>query len=281
MTMIITNKTANDIRVHWADGFPIVETADYRQPVKVLLGDGDGNTKLRKNRKRGFRTVGLSLSPHKQAGIGNVCSAASAGCIRACLDDTGLGRLFRNIKNARRAKTILYYRERQWFIDKLGAELSRAQARADKQGADLAARLNVFSDVAWEKTSIIGSFPRIEFYDYSKHLARGGALARNYWVTVSRSETNENECLQALARGINVAMVFDTGRVGNQVSKTRAGDLPKTYKGFQVIDGDETDLRFTDTRGRKRGRIVGLRLKASSHADRAAALASGFVIPQA
>jgi hypothetical protein len=43
--------------------------------------------------------------------------------------------------------------------------------------------------------------------------------------------------LEALANGVNVAVVF-------RVKKRKP--LPETFMGYQVIDGDLTDLRFTD-----------------------------------
>ena len=81
----------------------------HKQPVRrgALLGDGDSNTKLQKNSKRGFATAGLSLSPHKSSGF-NVCAYASPGCIAACLDVTGLGAVFQRIHWARIAKTVFW-----------------------------------------------------------------------------------------------------------------------------------------------------------------------------
>ena len=61
-------------------------------------------------------------------------------------------------------------------------------------------------------------------------------------------------CLSALRHGNNVAVVFADSR------GKRFTELPKTSKGFEVIDeGIPTDLRFTD----KRGVVGGLKLKAS------------------
>lgn len=55
--------------------------------------------------------------------------------------------------------------------------------------------------------------------------------------------------------GGNVAMVFDK--------------VPKTFKGYKVIDGDESDLRFLD----EKNVIVGLKAKGKGKKD-----TSGFVI---
>jgi hypothetical protein len=45
--------------------------------------------------------------------------------------------------------------------------------------------------------------------------------------------------------------------------------MPKTFKGFKVIDGDKDDLRFLDPKGV----VVGLYAKGKAKQD-----ASGFVI---
>jgi hypothetical protein len=77
----------------------------------------------------------------------------------------------------------------------------------------------------------------------------------NYHLTFSRSEHNDKKCEMVLAMGGNVAVVF-------------RNQLPKTWKGFQVVNGDDTDLRFLD----KRGVVVGLIEKGMAKKD-----ATGFV----
>jgi hypothetical protein len=68
--------------------------------------------------------------------------------------------------------------------------------------------------------------------------------------------------MELLKRGFNVAMVFD---------KT-----PTDYKGFKVVNGDETDLRFLDDSNV----IVGLKYKnlTGKGADNNEAFESGFAI---
>ena len=237
--------------------------------LKTLLGDGDGNTKLRKNRKRGFLTRGLSLSPHTTSAIGNVCPHASAGCIESCLDHSGRGWFFWDIHVSRAVRTVAWYTARPWFKSRLIREIESARKTASAGGFDLCARLNVFSDIPWEKQfpELFEMFADVEFYDYSKNPKRYGALRSNYWVTFSRAETtaSNNHALRILRACGNVAVVFH-------------GGLPRKWHGFDVIDGDESDLRFLDSRGRKRGRVVGLKLKTGSADETAKALASGFAV---
>lgn len=234
-----------------------------------LLAVGDSNTKLRKNKT--VKTFGLSMAPHKSAGIGNVCPHASVGCIATCLNHQGLASIFESIRLARVKRTKLWYENRELFLSTLREELS-------KLSGFCAIRLNVFSDIPWEQFGIIDEFPELQFYDYSKNPKRVGAVRPNYWVTYSRSETNEVDCLNLLAMGKNVAVVFADSKLPYVGNRSSVQQLPKLWNGFKVVDGDTTDLRFDDVRGRKFGRVIGLRLKAHSHEERNKAIGSGFAV---
>jgi hypothetical protein len=109
--------------------------------------------------------------------------------------------------------------------------------------------------------NVFAAFPDVDFVDYTKNVARfGRALPANYHLTLSRSETNEAQCIAALGRGINVAVVF-------------AGAKPARWHGFDVIDGDLHDLRQLDPRG-ARGVVIALTPKGrKAKHDR-----SGFVV---
>jgi len=69
-------------------------------------------------------------------------------------------------------------------------------------------------------------------------------MPSNYHLTFSRNEENNFKCTQVLKAGGNVAVVFRK-------------ELPATYKGFKVIDGDLHDLRFLDDKNV----VVGLKEK--------------------
>jgi hypothetical protein len=275
-------KSTQKHAVTWSDGVPAVKLLGF-QPhthpdgltVTRLLAPGDANTKTRKN--KGYLSAGLSLSAHKSAGIGNVCPHASAGCVAGCLNEQGLASVFEAIAYARQVRTVLWYEARQWFLSTLREDLARWVRKSERVDMALCVRLNMFSDIAWERYSIPQQFPEIEFYDYTKIRDRAGALLHNYWVTFSRSEVNEDNTLSALDCGANVAVVFhEEGKfTGNRASFQR---LPKTWRGYRVIDGDTTDLRFDDPRGRKRGCVVGLRLKAHDNATRNDMIDSGFAV---
>jgi hypothetical protein len=86
-----------------------------------------------------------------------------------------------------------------------------------------------------------------------------GEFPSNYQLTFSRSESNEKLVDAILASGGNVAVVF-------------RGSLPENWKGYRVVSGDESDLRFLDPQNV----IVGLVEKGKAKKD-----SSGFVIEPA
>jgi hypothetical protein len=233
----------------------LADGSDYT--VKQLLGSGDSNAKLAKSDKagKGYLTYGLSLAPANTSGF-NVCSKATPGCSAGCLFYAGQGR-FDSVKTGRIAKTRLFFQDRATFKAMLFSELTKARTKATKQGKTLAVRLNVLSDLPWERVfpDLFSTFSDVQFYDYTK--VSGRTVPSNYHLTFSRSETNEAIALAEYRNGKNVAVVFS--------DKT----LPETWNGIKVLNGDETDLRFLDERG-----IVGLYAK-----GRAKQNTTGFVVP--
>jgi hypothetical protein len=216
----------------------------------------DSNTKIKKGEKLGWKTLGLSLSPYTISGK-NLCPHASEGCAAACLNTAGMG-VFSNVQSARLAKTKFLLEKRLEFISQLVKELKNAAKRNEK----LAIRLNVLSDLPWHNLVDMASFPSVSFYDYTPNVNRmiqflKGELPSNYHLTFSRKENNQAQCDLILSMGGNVAVVFDK--------------VPKTWKGYEVVDGDETDLRFLD----KKGVIIGLKAKGKGKKD-----SSGFVVKQ-
>ncbi|MBY0525579.1 MAG: hypothetical protein K2R98_19395 [Gemmataceae bacterium] len=232
--------------------------------VSRLLGQGD-NPKLVKSDKSesGYLTYGLSLAPALTSGF-QTCPFASDGCKQACIFTSGFGGLFPSIPAARIAKTRAWFLNRDEFKSMLRRELANAVKAAAKVGKLVALRLNVFSDIPWEKTfpELFTEFPTVQFYDYTKNGHRAiahakGTMPANYHLTFSRSETNDKEVTQVLKSGNSVTVVFDNKKI------------PATWNGYEVINGDQTDLRFLD----KRGVIVGLYAKGKGRKD-----TSGFVV---
>lgn len=222
------------------------------------------NAKIRKGEKIGFKTFGIHLAPASLSGF-NVCKDASAGCAASCLNTAGMG-AFSNVQLARIEKTRLFFRDKAFFLAQLIKEITAAIKSAEKQGLTAVFRLNLTSDLPWEKIklndkTVFQLFPQVMFYDYTKSPERmtaflAGEMPKNYHLTFSKSETNGAIAESILKSGGNVAMVFRKS-------------LPSKWLGAEVINGDETDLRFLDGAGK----IIGLVEKGKAKKDE-----SGFVI---
>jgi hypothetical protein len=253
----------------FAFNVPMPDGSTYK--ITELLAEGQSNIKTAKsdNSQDDYLTYSLSLAPSKASGF-NLCPSASPGCIKDCLFTSGRAITFpRTIQPARIAKSRFFMLYRQDFLNKLNFEIDRANRKVKKIGAKLCIRLNVFSDIVWERVApnLFEQFSDITWYDYTKIIPRmekylNGGLPPNYHLTFSRSENNWSTCIDFLNRGANVAVPF-------AITRTRA--LPATYLGYPVIDGDLTDLRFLDPQG---GYIIGLRAKGEARSDKS----SGFVV---
>ena len=225
-----------------------------------------GNAKTLKGEVLGYRTFGLHLSPSNKSGF-NVCQWSSAGCRAACLDTAGRG-CMSNVQTSRINKTKRFFKDNFGFMSDLRVEISKAIISAGKKQMIPCFRLNLTSDIPWEnvrkgsKTNVIEEFPNVNFYDYTKGFTRmmawlNGKMPDNYHLTFSRSEeTSDDRIKKILLLGGNVAVVF-------------RGSLPKTYLGHPVVNGDENDLRFKDSKGV----IVGLVEKGLAKKDE-----TGFVV---
>lgn len=223
-----------------------------------------GNSKTRKGEKKGWTTFGIHLAPASLSGF-NVCDSSSAGCRWACLNTSGRGAMS-SVQRARIAKTKLFFTDKRLFMSMLFKEITAGIKKSAKTGMRPCFRLNLTSDLPWEKIKFDGctvmeAFPNVQFYDYCKSPERmtkflAGEMPANYHLTFSRSEENGDVALAFLKSGGNVAMVF-------------RNSLPSSYFGHEVIDGDETDLRFLDGSGK----IIGLKEKGLAKKD-----STGFVL---
>jgi hypothetical protein len=230
-----------------------------------------GNQKILKGEKLGYITKGIHLAPANLAGY-EVCQWRSKGCTASCLNTAGRGQM-NSVQQSRIAKTKLFFERKSEFMTKLCKEISSTIKSSIKKEMQAVFRLNLTSDIKWEDVelfnggTILSHFDKFQFYDYTKSFKRmcsflgkpfikGEAkFPSNYHLTFSRSENNDTKCEMVLAMGGNVAVVF-------------RNQLPKTWKGYEVVNGDETDLRFLD----KRGVVVGLIEKGMAKKD-----STGFV----
>jgi hypothetical protein len=224
---------------------------------KTLVTSGDAKTI--KGEKLGYRTGIMYLAPANESGVINVCPSASLGCMAMCLNTAGRGQMSM-VQEVRRARTLFLKTNPVEFVTQLRGEVSDVIKRANKANMVPAIRINGTSDLPRLVTPLLDEFPNVQFYDYTKIPQPWKRVRTNYDLTFSRSETNEKDCLDALNHGINVAVVFST-------KKTEK--LPDEYLGFEVVNGDEHDLRFLDPKGV----VVGLTAKGRAKKD-----TSGFVV---
>lgn len=218
-----------------------------------------GNPKTDKSVKFGYLTAILHLSPADLVSKKTLCPFASTGCKSACLNTAGRGALHMMkgdshvVQDARALRTVWWEKDRDSFLVRLQREIWNFIRYSEGKGLTPCIRLNGTSDILWERYSIIQNFPRVQFYDYTK-IPNRTALPDNYYLTFSAVEDNDKFSLQQLNQGQNVAAVFHS--------------LPKTWLGYPVMDGDESDLRFLDPKGH----VVGLKSKGEARRD-----TSGFV----
>jgi len=233
-----------------------------------------GNPKVLKGIKQGYNTYILHLAPADLSGR-EVCPKRTVGCSNACLNTAGRGGMFKKgettnmIQQARIRKTKMFFDDRNAFMSLLVKDILLALKQSERLGLIPVFRLNGTSDLSWEKYSvkvdgivfvnIFEAFPFVQFYDYTKVLGRKVSGIPNYHLTFSAADGNDNDVESAMYNGMNIAVVFG-------VKKTEA--LPVSYRGVQVFNGDDSDLRFLDPKGV----IVGLYAKGKAKKD-----TTGFV----
>lgn len=210
------------------------------------------NAKTIKGESLGYLTGILYLVPSDLSGV-NLCPFSSAGCRAACLNTAGRGK-FDSIQEARLIKTIHFLNNKVGFIDQLRSDIQALIRRSKREGLTPCVRLNGTSDILWERIApeLFTEFSDVQFYDYTKFPEKiRNNIPSNYHLTYSFSEEE-----QVIDSTLNTAIVFKDV-------------LPNEYKGKQVINGTEHDLRFLDTKNV----IVGLLAKGKAKQD-----TTGFVV---
>lgn len=228
---------------------------------KRLLGTS--STKTLKGEKIGYLTAILYLTPNE-----DLCPLAKlAGCMEGCLYSSGRG-AFNSVQKARQAKTDFWYAQQSSFLMSLCADIWELRAKAIRNNQKLLVRLNGTSDIAWENYHVIPNrtifslFPDVQFYDYTKHPSRNleGKTSGNYDLTYSFSSiTPKPISIKGLTNSHNsrVAVVFQ-----------KKEDIPSSFRAWEVIDGDDTDVRHIEPKNV----VVALYAKGKAKKDQ-----SGFV----
>ena len=218
------------------------------------------NPKIQKGTKLGYLSFILHLAPADLSGK-ETCPKRTAGCTAACLNTAGRGGMFKRgentnmIQKARIRKTQYFFEARDYFMNDLYADITKAIKFAERKGLIPVFRLNGTSDLSWEKytindKNIFELFPTVQFYDYTKVLGRKVSQYKNYHLTFSKADGNDADVAEALMQGMSVVAVYDEIPAG-------------------VPSADETDLRFLDPKGV----MLGLKAKGRAKKDY-----SGFVI---
>jgi len=204
----------------------------------------DSNTKLIKTAK-GLENVvlaGLSLMPSAI-----LCpSSKAAQCFDDCLKESGLAQVYKSVNISRQKKTDLYMNDRKAFLTQLRRELTNLEKYAVKHNKRAIVRLNVLSDIAWEKHNIPQDFPNISFYDYTKRANRLDNTTENYKLMFSYSAAPKYR------KQVDIALTTDA-----PITVVFRGGLPVEYMGRAVVDGDKSDIDNLEAKGK----IVGLRVK--------------------
>lgn len=216
--------------------------------IREELGfSANGKTRLLKlggNQKIGEEALTLSLTAGAKADSG-LCVNSST-CEDICVVNESIRGQWSIVRNARLSMTKLLLSDPHSF----GALLKRDLIAYEKKGINYA-RLNVNSDVAWEKVfPWIADF-NIKFYDYTKVLSRvsgnGGQVLPNYRVTYSATKQTRDALIRRLTlEGAAVTVVFPI----------KKHEVPNSHLGISVVDGDATDIRYDDA-----GVVVGLAAK--------------------
>lgn len=262
---------------------------------KITLLNIDANAKTVKGQLYGYVTAILYLTPSDASGT-QLCPLSDlAQCAAPCLNQAGRGGIAKGnatfvspggatlsdntVQRARLARTELFLRDRAAFMSQLCDEIEKFADRhlsfdvgpAGPTATLPCVRLNGTSDIRWETipftwrgvnyACIFDAFPYVQFYDYTKIPTRRVADITNYHLTYSYSGVSEFapvviKALSHYGDDINFAVVF-------------RGDVPKTFLGRRVVNGDESDLRFLD----EKGVVIALKAKGKARRDM-----SGFVV---
>lgn len=210
------------------------------------------DAKTIKGQKKGYLTGILYMAPHTLGGGKTLCPFSTAGCRFVCLYTAGRGG-FNIVQQARIRKTQAFNSDPTTFVTLLHDDIHTLIKVAKNKGLIPAVRLNGTTDILWENFQLMQDFPFLQFYDYTKYPpSLRVKLPPNYKLTYSYSEHPHSAKWAEgwFKRGANTAAVF-------------FGEMPATFLGRRVINGDESDLRFTDPSNV----IVGLKVKGKARSN--------------
>jgi len=199
------------IRFTNSNGITFSGVWDSRRPLL------SANSKLKKllGKAQKYRAIGCAMAPFKFASAAhNLCTWATPGCIEACNGLFAGMNVTPSTRFALIGRARLYLEFRELFKAKLREEIRRFVKLCKRTGRIPAIRLNVSSDIVWERifAEIFAEFPEVCFYDYSKALPKHRPkLPGNYTVAHSYSEkTTFSDVESIFAAGRNIIVAFDS-----------------------------------------------------------------------
>lgn len=212
-----------------------------------ILTEPKGQFKLMKGLAYGVYTTGIHFPSADSSGLLNVCPYASEECKAICLVSAGRGQM-RSVQDGRYRKLEMFVNQREKFWELLRQDIHRfirwSKRKAREANAEwcAAVRPNLTSDLPYHKLApwLFTEFSDVWWYDYTKNphtmeAFLNGELPPNYHITFSSEARYPHIWEPMLRRGGTVAMVFET--------------LPETFRGWTVINGAESDIRFRDPPG--------------------------------
>jgi hypothetical protein len=210
-------------------------------PYRPILGESSAKTI--KGEKIGFLTAICYLAPDEK-----LCPFAQmAGCFEGCLKSAGRG-AFNAVQQARAAKTAFFRKNQRAFMLSMCADVWTHARRAEKLGLTPLVRPNGTSDIPFENIQIDGKtifqiFADVQFYDYTKHPSRNlaGKTAGNYDLTYSFSAITP--------KPISIKGLINPANKRTAVVFQKQADIPPEFRGWPVVDGDDTDVRHIEPAG--------------------------------
>lgn len=237
--------------------------ATMREIGLSYIGSVNHSAKLMHNKEVNVNCYGVYLSAADNAFGLEVCNKqTSRVCRNLCLVGSGHEKIdflagISRTQDARNRRTMLYFANRELFCKLLDVEIQRAKNKAEREGHIFAIRFNCTSDIPLTSLNkfpngqnIFERYPDVIKYDYTKRPMnlKIGNEHPNYHVVLSYYKGNDTLAKEWLSKGGSIAVVFGV---------TDAKDMPKTFMGYPVINGDLYDARFLD----KKNCVVGLKYK--------------------
>jgi hypothetical protein len=230
-----------------------------------LITPPSGNPKLGKS---SILNCGLFLSAAEIAEGESNCKWSTESCRANCIVYTGRAEFIPSINRARINRTLLYRNNFDQFLDRFCSDLVKIRHYQLASGTPVAFRFNGTTDLDWSHLrAIIPNYWNWNFYDYTK---RPLALSRPIlkWAHLTYSL----DCSFAPNMRVARAWIRECRNIAVIFRKKPTLNFPSFLKFIvdgreivrPVVDGDRTDLRFTDPAGC----VVGLRAKGRLRRDR-------------